>query len=145
MDESGEETPVSPSRLSKTPSWITLGFVLGVLFVLALRSDGDAPKPKPATAIPSPPVKLERPRVTDIEAVFADWGHHAVWHNDLTEVALWDTAKRSYSQFYEVLRSGDVYYFRSIDRLTHPVITQGMPRDCPLLFTQPEDAHPDGK
>lgn len=143
MDEPGEEHPISPSRLSKTPSWITLGFVLGVLFVLALRNTEDATKSVPVTAPPPAPVKLERPKITEIEAVFADWGHHAQWHNDLTQVALWDTATRSYSQYYEVMRSDDVLYFRSIDKLTRPVLTQNVPRDCPLLFTQGDN--PDAK
>ena len=36
MDETEEASTVPPSRLSKTPSWITLGFLLGALFVWAL-------------------------------------------------------------------------------------------------------------
>jgi len=145
MDETREEAPVPPSRLSKTPSWISLGFLLGALFVLALRTGEDAMKSeRPATAPPTL-VKLERPKLLEIEAVFADYGHHAQWHNDLTEVALWDTAKRGYTQFYEVVRSGDTYYFRSIDKLTRPVFTQGVPRDCPMVFTQPETPDPGAK
>ena len=35
MDEEDPKPP-SPSQLSKIPSWISLGFVLGALFVWAL-------------------------------------------------------------------------------------------------------------
>ena len=143
MDEPRETTPVPTSRLSKTPSWISLGFILGVLFVLALHTGEDVVNQAKAPVAPPLPVKLERPKLTEIEAVFADYGHHAIWHNDLTEVALWDTTKHSYTQYYEVMRSGGIFYFRAIDKLTRPVITAGMPRDCPLLFTQPENPDPE--
>jgi hypothetical protein len=128
--------PVSPSRLSKTPSWISLGFVLGALFVLLLPS----PKP-PAGPPPAPPqvVKLERPKITEIEAVFATWGERAVWKNDLTEIALWDTERHSYSLYFEVLRNGDVMYFRSIPHLTRPILTRGADPQAPLQFTETEE------
>lgn len=138
MDEPENERPISPARLSKTPSWITLGFVLGALFVLALP-DGDKTAP-PATAVPpEQTVKLERPQLSEIEAVFADWGEAAVWQNDLTEVALWDRERRSYSLFYEVLRYGDRFYFRSIPRLTRPILAEGVPVNSPLQYTTSAD------
>ncbi len=137
MGEFEEERPASPARLSKTPSWITLGFVLGALFVLALPSGDDAPA---AAAVPEPepaPVRLERPVLTEIEAVFDDWGESAIWQNDVTEVALWDTARRSYSQFYEVVRHNGTHYFRSIPQLTRPILTEGVPANTPLQYTTP--------
>ena len=137
MDETENAPPVSRSRLSKTPSWITLGFILGALFVASLpRENKNAP---PAVAEP-PPVKLERPRLTEIEAVFADWGNGAVWQRDMTEVALWDTEKRAYSIFYEVVRNGDNFYFRSIPKFTRPVLTRGVNAQSPLQFTETEES-----
>jgi hypothetical protein len=135
MDESAQNLPPSPSRLSKTPSWVMLGFVLGALFVWAL------PRPENAASPPARPpiaVRLERPKATEIEAVFAEWGRFAVWDNDLTEVALWDVDKRGYAICYEVLRSGDNLYFRSIPRLTRPVLTHGIHVATPLQFTETE-------
>ncbi len=139
MDETEEPRPVPRSRLSKTPSWIMLGFVLGALFVFSLpRENRDA---APASPLPEPPpVRVERPQLLEIEAVFADWGHYAVWKNDVTEVALWDTAKRSYSIFYEVLRNGDNVYFRTIPKLTRPVLTHGVRAQSPLEFTETEES-----
>lgn len=137
MDELPKEKPISPSRLSKTPSWITLGFVLGVLFMLSLQHE--TAKAPATTAIPAPQlVRLERPKLTEIEAVFAEWDHFAVWENDLTQIALWDIGKNSYSIFYEVLRNGDNYYFRSIPRLTRPILTRGVQQQSPLQFTETE-------
>jgi len=135
MDEAENQVPSGPARLSKTPSWVTLGFILGALFVFALpRND----QPSTSAEPPAPTVRLERPKLTEIEAVFADWGQYAVWENDLTEIALWDTAKHSYSIYYEVLRSGENYYFRSIPKLTRPILTRGIQPQSPLQFTETE-------
>lgn len=135
MDEPAKTFPPSAARLSKTPSWVTLGFVLGALFVWALPQ---ADKSAAPAAGQSPVVQLDRPKATEIEAVFAEWGRFAVWENGLTEVALWDVDKRSYSICYEVLRDGDNYYFRSIPRLTRPVLTHGLNGPMPLQFTETE-------
>lgn len=136
MDEPLPDAPVPRSRLSKTPSWIAVGFVLGALAILSLPREQ-----KPAVAIaPEPPqtVRLERPKLTDIEAVFAEWGRYAVWERDFTEVALWDTERRSYSICYEVTRRGEALYFRSIPRLTRPVLTRGVDPASPLQLTETE-------
>jgi hypothetical protein len=140
MDDSENTPPVPRTRLSKTPSWITLGFVLGALFVWTL------PRPeKSSDTVLSPDVaprvvQLERPKLTEIEAVFAEWERFAVWKNDTTQIAMWDTEKRSYSIFYEVLRQNDEYYFRSIPRLTRPLLTRGVPPEAPLQFAETEES-----
>lgn len=141
MDES-EPRPPSPSQLSKIPSWISLGFVLGALFVWALpEPEVEAPAPPPAAEPPPSmpaPVRRGPASLSDIEAVFAVWGHHAIWYNDLSEVALWDTETKAYSRYYEVLRSGDRNYFRTIDRLTRPILTHGVLVESPLQYTETE-------
>ena len=145
MDES-EPRPPSPSQLSKILSWISLGFVLGALFVWALPApEVEAPASASATAPaaePPPvltvPVRSGPAPLSDIEAVFEVWGHHAIWYNDLSEVALWDTETKQFSRFYEVIRNGDTYYFRTIDRLTRPILTHGIRVDGPLLYTETE-------
>ena len=136
MDEPAKVYPPSATRLSKTPSWVTLGFVLGALFVWALpRVENTLVPPPPAQPAA---VRLERPKLTEIEAVFAEWGHFAVWDNDLTEVAMWDVDRQTYSICYEVLRSGENLYFRSIPRLTRPVLNHGLHGTMPLQFTETE-------
>ena len=140
MDDEPENTyRNSPPKLSKAPSWVTLGFIFGALFVWALPRQEKKSAMGPTTATetvasaPSAP-----PKLTTIEAVFAEWGRLAVWSAETTEVALWDGASGSYSEFYEGKRSGGALYFRSIPRLTRPVIRHGTPPppECPLQFTE---------
>jgi hypothetical protein len=139
MDE--ESPPPVSSKPSQIPSWVTLGFVLGALFVLALPRKADeaaqpAPAPAPAPARPAGPA-----RISTVEAVFAAWDRFAVWSDDTTEVALWNPETKSFSECYEVYRFGDNYYFRTIPSLTRPVLSHGVAEDSPLEFTESAKQH----
>ncbi|MBI4626324.1 MAG: hypothetical protein HY736_24285 [Verrucomicrobia bacterium] len=143
-DDSDLSRPPAQPKLSMTPSWVMLGFVLGALFVFALqprenKSASPAPAPPAQPAAPAPP--LPPPRLTTIEAVFADWGAFALWDNDTTEVALWNTDQRGYTDFHEVRRAGGTLYFRTIPRLTRRIVNRGkpLPESCPLQFTETEE------
>ena len=146
-DESDKKSyPISTSKLSKTPSWIMLGFVLGAVFVAALPPLQKRPAPTPATFRAADPPRSTTPReplqLSTIEAVFAEWGRHAVWSDDVTEVALWNSNDRAFSDFYEVRRSGDNYYFRTIPSLTRRIISRGKPMpESPLQFTESEEQY----
>ena len=132
-----DDSPSPPAgKPTQTPSWVMLGFALGVLFVVLLpRHSPPAPAAAPA---PAPPEPLPPPPVTTIEAVFALWGKYAVWDNDTTEVAMWDPGRKAYADCFEVLRVADAFYFRSIPKLTHPVLEHGLPDtpNSPLEFTE---------
>jgi hypothetical protein len=141
MDEE-TQTPSEPAKAkpSQVPSWVTLGFVLGALFVMALPKRGGEearPRPPAGDAVAAKPAKPAAARpITTIEAVFAAWDKYAVWSNNTTEVALWNTDTMNYSDCYEVLRTADGYYFRSIPSLTRPVLTHGVVQESPLQFTE---------
>ena len=146
--ERRSDYPVSRAKMSKTPSWVMLGFILGALFVVTLpplKKQPKAPAPEPVEkrAEPRPPAApSEPPRLTTIEDVFAEWGRHAVWFDDTTEVALWSIERRAFTEFYEVKRVNGVYYFRTIPRLTRRVITHGKPLpESPLQFTETEEQY----
>jgi hypothetical protein len=118
------------------PSWVLLGFGIGVLFIWMLP-----PSETPAAAGLEPaaaPVARSAPQIAVIEAVFAEWGSSASWENDVTEVALWSSETGSYSQCFQVIRTGGMYFFRSIPRLTRPVLTRGVRDNSPLQFTESE-------
>lgn len=147
-------------KLSSTPSWVMFGFVLGALFVWLLPSrEGGKPLTQPQAAPsavqPSPssdvasapqvakpqakPAPARRARLSDVEAIFAAYGEYAVWDGNRTEIAVWNAEKKSYADFYEVLRVDDVLYFRSIPQLTRPLLTHGTRSDLPLLYTESQE------
>ena len=130
--------PELPPKPSMAPSWVLLGFVVGAVFVWMLPR---SPAPSSLSRSEAPPpvaVAKTPPQIAVIEAVFAEWGSAAVWENDLTEVALWSGETKSYSVCFQVLRTGGMYFFRSIPRLTRPVLTRGVPDNSPLQFTESE-------
>ena len=132
--------PTPVSRMSKVPSWISVGFVLGAAFVWGLRPKPQPPEVKIVEVVPPQPAET---KLTTIEAVFAEWGEHAVWHNDATEIAYWNPGTEEFSEFYEVRRLGEALYFRSIPRLTRRLINRGkpLPPECPLRFTETEEQY----
>jgi len=159
----GQAAPRPPAvkQLSKTPSWVMLGFVLGAAAVLSLprspevvyvREDAQESLPPTALAHPSPLVAApqQEPDFTIVEAVFSEWQNYAVWDGDVTEIALWDSEVGRYARFYEVLRAAGsgggaggaggaiTFYYRSIPVLTRPVLTHGVSASAPLLFTEPD-------
>jgi hypothetical protein len=146
MDDESEPSERTPQpRMSMTPSWIMLGFVLGALFVVALPPFENE-KPSPPVERPEPPEPAAPPtppQISTVEAVFAEWGENAVWDDNVTEIALWNTGSNRFSDFFEVRRHGDLYYFRSIPRLTRRVINHGkpLPLNCPLQFTETEERY----
>jgi hypothetical protein len=131
-----DDTPSAPAKPNQTPSWVMLGFVVGVLFMLALPRREPAAVAPPAAPAPAAPAPA--PQLRTIDAVFATWGKYAKWDNDTTEVALWNSGTRDFSDCYEVLRLGEAYFFRPIPRLTRPVLRHGVPEEqnVPLQFTE---------
>jgi hypothetical protein len=143
--KSQKEYPVSTAKMSKTPSWIMLGFLLGAAFVAALPPFRKQP-PETATfravESPKPSTPREPPQLTTIEAVFAEWGRFAVWSDDITEVALWNSQDKAFTDFYEVRRVGGAIYFRTIPQLTRRIIAHGKPLpESPLQFTETEEQY----
>lgn len=140
MDEADEIPPAPRTRLSKTPSWITLGFILGAMFVWSLPDEETKTNAALSAELPTKVMQLERPKLTEVEAVFSEWERFAVWKNAVTQIAMWDTEKRSYTLYYEVMQQNGEYYFRSISKLTRPLLTRGVPADAPLQFAETEES-----
>jgi hypothetical protein len=143
MEDDLLDYPKRVNTPSKTPSWVMLGFIIGVLSVLAFKEEQkQLDIKKPVTAVPVKEVQrtvVMAPRLTVIEAVFDQWGDNAVWDHNKTEVALWNSQLRDFSDCYEVIRFGEGYFFRSIPHLTHPVLTHGVKAGSPLQFTETEN------
>ena len=138
--------------LSKTPSWIMLGFVIGCIVALTVKRDLDAREKSaqvaPATAAPStpqlegtPPAKTAPTQLSlfEMQAIFWQWRSKAVWRHELTEVVYWNPVTNKYSEFVEVLRSGEDLYFRTISKLTRPLIEEDVDPAAPIRFTELEE------
>jgi len=139
-------------ELSKVPSWILLGFLIGAAFVFLLRREyifgseaAAASLVEPALAVPAaPPPSLTalkgEPSLTAIEAIWTAWGEHAVWMGEVSEVAMWNTQSLAFSDCLEVTRRGESYFFRSIPKLTRPIVDRGLGIKAPIQFTGPPPA-----
>jgi hypothetical protein len=77
------------------------------------------------------------PTAAAFDAVWRAWGHHAVWLDDTTQVALWNAQTGDYSDAFEVVRRGDEFYFRPLPGLTRPMVERGLGLGAPLQFTGP--------
>lgn len=135
-----------------------LGFVIGCIVSLSVKKQIEAraaadaaardhaaltatPEPTPT---PTPVPQLHHATLNELEAIFTRWQGHAVWRNDLTEVAFWNPLTNQYNEYVEVLRSGEDFYFRNVTHLTRPLSHDNIPHDAPLRFTDPnERAHYD--
>jgi len=140
MPDPEDQTEAPPSRisLSRTPSWIMLGFLAGALFVWQLdKTREPAPEPPTVTPMVRPPAPTPLPpEPMAIEAVFSAYEEYAVWQNDRTEVVLLNPGTGTVIDRFEVLRVGDQYYFRTIPALTRPYLDHGVPDNLPIRFTE---------
>ncbi len=146
-----DDAPRLPQpKLSKTPSWIMVGFIAGALFAYGVQQQvSRRTEAKPITPTTPPPTQTEptrsgaalkdRASLSAIENIFLQYQEKAVWHNDLTEVALWNSETGKYSELFEVMRSGDYLYIRTLPHLTRAVIRHNVEPNCPLKFTEPID------
>ena len=141
---------VPKKELSQAPSWILLGFVIGAVFVFLLRRQYiveeallappvvEAPANAASEGLASPTAaRAGESTAVAFDAVWRAWGHHAVWVDDTTQVALWNAKSGDYSDAFEVVRKGDEFYFRPLPALTRPMVDRGLGVGAPLQFTGP--------
>src|SRR4051812_7140862 len=92
--------PPSVAGMSKVPSWISLGVVIGVLIGFALQPKPAPPQVKIVEVTRTAPAPV---RIPMAEAVFEEWRRFAVWRDDdSTEIILWNPESKLFSDFYEV-------------------------------------------
>jgi hypothetical protein len=140
--------PVPREKLSKTPSWIMVGFVLGC--VSAYVADHEIEKRRaqppveppvivnPPDSAPAVPTSAMRLSQNEVDAIFRQFAERAVWENDITEVAVWNPVMQKFTDLVEVMRSGEYFYYRPIQRLTRPLISNEPEPGVLVLFTEPE-------
>jgi hypothetical protein len=128
----------SPAAMSKVPSWISVGLVIGVLIGFAVQPAPKPPEVKIVEVVKNVPQPVRFPVA---EAVFEAYRSFAAWRDDdTTEIALWNPDTKHYTDFFEVRRVGDLTYFRTIPHLTRQLIDYGseLPANAPIRFAGPE-------
>jgi hypothetical protein len=141
-----DQPPVPKEKLSKTPSWIMVGFVIGCLFAYVADRELEKRRVKDAPPPPAPVVPVTSPVVpaalrlsqTEVDAIFTQAEAGAVWEHDITEIVVWNSRTQKFSDYVEVMRSGPYFYYRPISRLTRPLITAEAPPGALILFTETE-------
>ena len=127
-----------------------LGFVLGGIFVYTMQRYFVPAVPPAAALAPTEqtlppavaaPVPAETPPqrlpLLALEEIFETYQHHALWDVDTTQVALYNPVTHSLSEYLEVLREGDKFYYRTIPRLTRPIVDRGLDPRSRVQFTEP--------
>jgi hypothetical protein len=144
-----ESTTLKPEKPSQVPSWIMVGFVVGVLTMWAFRSGKKQPEPAPVAVVVASPTALEmmadepnpttiegRPSLEVVEALFEELSAYAFWSDDRTEIAVWNGKTLSFSDYFEVLRGEQGWYFRSMTRFSRLPLEGYGPEASPILFTE---------
>ena len=135
--------------LSKVPSWIMLGAVIGAILTVTVqrRWAGEPPPPEEPkavqTAVEQPP-ELKPADVhmslLKMEEIFALHSDRALFRHGFTEVAFWNELTNEYTIFVEILKSGDDFYFRNIPALTRPLNDRVNDAKIPVRFTETEES-----
>ena len=105
---SPENDPASSAKPSQVPSWVMVGFALGILTMWAFDSGDDAPAPPPAATTPSPTKTSEelaprdnplsrggKPSLEVVQDLFAGLRDWAFWTDNRTEIAVWNRDRKS--------------------------------------------------
>ncbi len=133
---------------SQVPSWLMVGFVLGVLTMWLVRSGTSEPAevivvpPAPPTVeeiaaeLKSSVAPAERASLALVEALFDQYRGWVFWNEDKTQVALWNSNTLDFSDHFEVIRTMEGDYFRSISGFTRLAIPGYGPENSPILFTE---------
>jgi len=164
-DDTAPPAPPARPAPSKAPSWIMVGFVLGLLVFYTAndylrRPERPAPQTAPAqatatattTATTAPPVpdakpapqKNDPPSLQIMDIIFRKWAVNALWDYDTTQVLFYNPADNKFSVPVEVTRRGVegdyTYFYRPIDTLTRPLVPTPDRPGTVIIFTENEEA-----
>lgn len=142
---------VDRRKLSQVPSWIMLGFVVGVITMWLFRSAPDpVAVPVAAPAAAEAEVEEEADAIAgeraapaggalSMEIVAALWDEYrayAFWNEDKTQIAVWNSEQLGFTDRYEVLRTLEADYFRPIETFTRLTLPGYGPENSPILYTE---------
>lgn len=146
MTDENDEPTVDRKKPSQVPSWLMLGFLVGVVTMWALRSEPKAPEAPPpappptiheiASAAPSLTAPEDSASLAIAEALFEEYRNWAFWNEDKTQIAIWNSTTLGFTDRFEIIRTLEGDYFRSIPSFTRVPIEGYGPENSPILFTE---------
>ncbi|MBT5903834.1 MAG: hypothetical protein HOH58_17170 [Opitutaceae bacterium] len=145
-DDEAEEEKVDRKSLSQVPSWLMVGFLAGVITMWLFRSPApespvaplpvDPPVPVAVESVPVEETAAQEASLAFAEAIFDTFRDWVFWTDDKTQIALWNTGSMSFSDRFEVIRTLEGDYFRSISEFTRLPLPGYGPPNSPILFTE---------
>lgn len=142
-----QTTPAERKNMSQVPSWIMLGFVVGVLTMWLFRSSPEPLEPEvvePVAEVEEPAEPDEEPEASGdgslsmalVGAIWEEYRAYAFWNEDKTQIGVWNSATFGFTDRYEVLRGEEFDYFRPIESFTRLTLPGYGPENSPILFTE---------
>ena len=144
-----EDTPQENNKPSQIPSWVMVGFVLGVLTMWGFQSSEDSePAAAEATANATPETSTSgaptenplmqdgKPSIEMVQRLFSGLREWAFWTDDRTEIAVWNATTSGFTDHFEIIRGDDRDYFRAIPRFSRLPLEGYGPEHSPILFTE---------
>jgi hypothetical protein len=101
--------------------WLIAVFLIAWPLFVLLPFGGNPAPITPVSPLPRAPRLAafglaENPDWMGLPDLFAVWSGHADWRGDRTQFAYWNPGSRSYDYFFEAVRTGDKFRFRSLSR-----------------------------
>ena len=144
-----EDTSPTHNKPSQIPSWVMVGFVLGVLTMWGFQSDAPAEATatvvKPAevaddlaSAAPTenPLMQDGKPSIEVVQRLFEGLREWAFWTDDRTEIAVWNATTLGFTDHFEIIRGDEADYFRAIPGFSRLPLEGYGPEHSPILFTE---------
>lgn len=148
-------SPPDKANLSQVPSWVLVGFLVGVVTMWffyrshresavsaepeasAVSDPAATPAAKAGADQPANPLAVPgKPSLVRVEALFDTFRDWAFWTDHRTEIAVWNSSTASFSDHFEVLRTEDGDFFRSIPGFTRLPLEGYGPPNCPVQFSE---------
>jgi hypothetical protein len=137
-----DETPAA-KKPSQVPSWIMVGFLVGVVTTWLFQSQRDDEVTETAPVVEAPAPESEASAAPEgpfspqvVAAIFETHRDWVFWTDDKTEIAVWNGDDMAFSDHYEVIRTLEGDYFRPIDRFSRLPLPGYGPENSPILFTE---------
>jgi hypothetical protein len=121
--------------------WLIIVLTVGWMLFVLWPGPPEAPAEKPG-AIPMPASSLTRAGLRDytdwqgLPEIFAVWADKAEWKDNRTRFAYWHPVMKTYSYYFEAVRTAKGYRFREIAEPhdSEYIWDESLGDECPIRF-----------